>query len=260
MKTEILFEDQEVLVVYKPAGIATQVAGLMQADVVSELKNYLMLTNKNNADNKQKERREPYLGLVHRLDQPVEGVLVFAKTPRAAAALSRQITDRTLKKEYLAAVLLEDEREVREINKLPSEKITLTDYLVKDGKANISKIGKQSDKNAKKAVLSYQIVKTEKANKKNEQNGTDAEVIAILKIRLETGRHHQIRVQLANANMPLLGDLKYGSEKSQNLSKELGIKDVSLCAHRLSFYHPKTGKKEEFTVSPQKPVLRDFAG
>lgn len=249
MRTEIIYEDSEILVVYKPAGIATQAAGLMQADVVSELKNYLMLTNDPNNKEKTKAENhvnnysgEPYLGLIHRLDQPVEGVLVFAKTPQAAAALSRQVTERTLKKEYLAVVLLEDEKQT-------TEKITLTDYLIKNGRTNMSEVGKASDQNAKKAVLSYEFVTINTTNK-----------TALLKIYLETGRHHQIRVQLANAGMPLLGDFKYGSEASQNFSKELGIKDVALCACKLTFKHPKTGKTEEFTVLPKKPVLRDFAG
>ena len=258
MKTEILFEDREILVVYKPMGIATQAAGSTQADVVSELKNYLASGDQTGSH--RGEKRAPYLGVIHRLDQPVEGILVFAKTPQAAAVLSRQVTDRSLKKEYLAAVLLEDEKTVEGKTELPSEKKVLTDYLIKDGRTNISVVGKQSDHNAKKAVLSYQIQKIEKTKSRSNESEAAINAIALLKIELETGRHHQIRVQLANAGMPLLGDLKYGSQLSKSLSQELGIRDVALCAHRLLFLHPKTGKKEEFTVLPQKPVLRDLTG
>lgn len=248
MRTEILYEDSDILVVYKPAGIATQAAGLMQADVVSELKNYLAQSNQ------KTETREPYLGLIHRLDQPVEGLLVFAKTPRAAAALSRQITERTLKKEYLAVVLMEngkrsEQNPVSGGTKTLHEKMTLTDYLVKDGKTNMSKVGKAADPKAKKAILSYEFVKMDESN-----------ATALLKICLDTGRHHQIRVQMANAGMPLLGDFKYGTEASQNLSKKLGVKDVALCAHKIILKHPKTGKTEEFTVLPKKQILRDLAG
>ena len=89
-----------------------------------------------------------------------------------------------------------------------------------------------------------------------QKSGT--EKIALLKIALETGRHHQIRAQLANANFPLLGDLKYGSKESQRLSDLLGIKEVALCARRLVFKHPKTGKIMEFCVSPQKESLQNL--
>lgn len=225
MKTKIIYEDKHILVVYKPAGIAVQSAKPMEMDVVFELKNYL---------------KGAYVGLVHRLDQPVEGILVFAKTPSAAAALSRQTKDGTMEKEYLAAVLAAEGMEER------AEKVVLTDYLLKDGKTNTSRVVEASVKNAKKAVLSYEVQKS------------STEKIALLKIRLETGRHHQIRVQLANVNLPLLGDLKYGSEESRSLSDRLGIKEVALCACRLVFKHPKTGKNMEFCISPQKESLQNL--
>lgn len=244
MKAKIIFEDKHILVVYKPAGIAVQAAGAAEMDLVSELKNYL---------------NSPYVGLIHRLDQPVEGVLVFAKTAPMAAALSKQASDGTMKKEYLAAVLSEGEMQ---------KSATLTDYLLKDGKANISKVTEASVKNAKKAVLSYEVQKMvpfkEIMAKYGLQNPTDTktvqewetERIALLKIQLKTGRHHQIRVQLSNAGLPLLGDLKYGSEKSGQLGGMLGVRDVALCACRLCFIHPKTGKTMEFCVSPEKEILQ----
>ncbi len=228
MKTKIIYEDKHILVVYKPAGIAVQAARSMEMDVVSELKNYL---------------KSSYVGLVHRLDQPVEGILVFAKTSPAAAALSKQTADGTMEKEYLAAVLAAKE--------VP-EKAVLTNYLLKDGKTNTSRVVEASVKNAKKAVLSYEMQKLVSAQE------SETEKIALLKIRLETGRHHQIRVQLANANLPLLGDLKYGSEESKKLSGQLEIKDVALCACRLDFKHPKTGKIMEFSISPQKEILQNL--
>lgn len=236
MKTEILFEDEEILVVYKPAGIATQAAGFMQIDVFSELKNYLAMTSR--------EKREPYLGIIHRLDQPVEGVLVFAKTPAAAAGLSKQIAQRMLKKEYLAAVYLMDTVKVEE-----GKEITLTDYLVKDGKTNTSGVTTALDKDGKKAVLKYEIVHLKEVNTTR---------IALLKIRLETGRHHQIRVQCAHVGMPLLGDQKYGSKESQEYSQNQNVKDVALCAHKLTFKHPKTGKKMEFSAEPRKQAIQAF--
>ena len=119
-----------------------------------------------------------------------------------------------------------------------------------------------------KAVLSYEVQKMISLDtiKGGLQSSTETGIlpkpktdkIALLKIRLETGRHHQIRVQLANANLPLLGDLKYGTKQSGKLSSLLGIKDVALCARRLSFKHPKTGKIMEFCVSPQKEILQNL--
>ena len=244
MKTKIIYEDKHILVVYKPAGIAVQAARSMEMDVVSELKNYL---------------KSSYVGLVHRLDQPVEGILVFAKTSPAAAALSKQNAEGTMEKEYLAGVLAAGEIQT---------KATLTDYLLKDAKTNASKVVEASVKNAKKAVLSYEVQKMISLDtiKGGLQSSTETGIlpkpktdkIALLKIRLETGRHHQIRVQLANANLPLLGDLKYGTEQSGKLSSLLGLKDVALCARRLSFKHPKTGKIMEFCVSPQKEILQNL--
>lgn len=246
MKTKIIYEDKHILVVYKPAGIAVQAARSMEMDVVSELKNYL---------------KSSYVGLVHRLDQPVEGILVFAKTSPAAAALSKQNAEGTMEKEYLAGVLAAGEIQT---------KATLTDYLLKDGKTNASKVVEASVKNAKKAVLTYEVqkvisletIKTKSGLQNLTETGIlpepETDKIAFLKIRLETGRHHQIRVQLANANLPLLGDLKYGTEESQKLSSLLGIKDVALCARKLSFKHLKTGKTMEFSVSPQKEILQNL--
>ena len=237
MRTEILYEDQDILVVYKPAGIATQAAGFMQADVFSELKNYLSMASK--------ERKEPYLGIIHRLDQPVEGVLVFAKNPASAAALSKQIAQRMLKKEYLAAVYVSQEANNTEMGKI----VTLTDYLLKDGKTNMSRVVSASEKDAKKAMLSYEILSVkESADEK----------LALLSIQLETGRHHQIRVQCAHAGMPLLGDQKYGSKESQEYSQNQNVKDVALCAHKLTFKHPKTGKKMEFSAEPRKQAIQAF--
>lgn len=232
MKTKIIYEDKHILVVYKPAGIAVQAAKSMEMDVVSELKNYL---------------KSSYVGLVHRLDQPVEGILVFAKTSSAAAALSKQTAAGTMEKEYLAAVFVAEEIQ---------EKAVLTDYLLKDGKTNTSKVTEVSVKNSKKAVLSYEVKKIVPLEEILPEPETKR--IALLKIQLKTGRHHQIRVQLANANLPLLGDLKYGSEESKKMSALLKVGDVALCAHKLIFKHPKTGKTMEFSVSPKKEILQNL--
>lgn len=248
MQTQILYEDNDILVCYKPAGIATQTGGFAKMDVVSELKNYLVKEGK----------KEPYLGLIQRLDQPVEGVLVFGKNSKATAALNQQVTDKTMKKQYLAAVFIEDisdsdnsfwkEKESHPVG----EQITLTDYLQKDSKTNLSKVvstnNKEAVKAAKKAELTYTILKKEKINQG---------YILYVKIDLHTGRHHQIRVQLSHVGMPLLGDLKYGTDLSKQVSQKLFVPDVALCAQTIQFRHPSSKKPLSFTIKPQKTILQN---
>lgn len=245
MQTEILFEDKDILVCCKPAGIATQTAGFAAMDVVSELKNYLSA----------KGQADPFVGVIQRLDQPVEGVLVFGKNKKATAALNKQLTHNEIKKEYLAAVFVKTEDKPtdsfwkeKDVYPLHS-KTVLTDYLVKDARTNTSYVVENptSSADAKKAELTYTILQKEKV-----EGGT----ILYVRIFLYTGRHHQIRVQFAHADMPLLGDRKYGTEASQELSDALSVRDVALCAQTLRFKHPVTGKKQEFSVKPHKPVLQ----
>lgn len=218
----ILFEDQDIIVCHKPAGIATQTARVGQADMVSELANYLKAACPNC-------KKPLYVGVIYRLDQPVEGILVFAKNREAAANLSRQAAGDSMTKEYLAAVYKESVPRAGE----------LTDYLLKDGRTNVSRVVPSEVKGAKEARLSYEILS-------EEPSGT-----ALVKIRLYTGRHHQIRVQMANAGMPLLGDRKYAGEAAAAVSLQLGIRELALCAYRLSFTHPKTGKRMQFEIRPE---------
>lgn len=223
MKSErILFEDSDVIVCHKPSGIATQTARVGQADMVSEISNYLKT---NHPDLKT----PPYVGVVHRLDQPVEGILVFAKNRASAAELSRQAAGDGMKKEYLAVVCGENLPQAGE----------LTDYLLKDGKTNTSRVVPSEVKDAKEARLSYEVLS-------EGQSGT-----ALVRVRLYTGRHHQIRVQMANAGMPLLGDRKYAGEAAAALFLQLGVREVGLCAYRLGFTHPKTGERMQFEIEPE---------
>ena len=201
----ILFEDQEILVCHKPSGVPAQTNRIRTPDLVSILKNHL-----------RKESRSPYLALIHRLDQPVEGLMVFAKTPRSA-------------KYYLAVAV-----------GVPSEaEADLTDYLVKDARSNTSHICSKDTPQAKIAKLHYKVLAA----------GTtaDGSSCSLLKIHLDTGRHHQIRVQMAHMGHPLIGDRKY------NLTGTSSPK-LLLCAFRLSFRHPVTGKKMEFIL----PVPEEY--
>lgn len=240
MQTQIVYEDEAVLVIRKPAGLATESAGIGQKDVVSELKNYVA---------KKNPGKMPYLGIVHRLDQPVEGLLVFAKTKKAAENLTAQLGKGTLKKEYLAVVC----------GKVPENTGRLVDYLAKEkGMAVVKNAAdaktekdvdaqaeKAADPQAKKAVLTY----TKKA---------ETEKFTLLAVQIETGRFHQIRAQLSNAGFPILGDEKYGSEESKELSREKKIRFTALCAASLSFRHPVTGKFMAFTQAPQNPAFADL--
>lgn len=248
MQTQIVYEDEAVLVIRKPAGLATESAGIGRKDVVSELKNYVA---------KKNPGKMPYLGIVHRLDQPVEGLLVFAKTKKAAENLTAQLGKGMLKKEYLAVVC----------GKVPENTGRLVDYLIKvngmavvkdaadaqiKDAANVqvkdaadAQVKQAADPQAKKAVLTY----TKKA---------ETEKFTLLAVQIETGRFHQIRAQLSHAGFPILGDEKYGSEESKELSREKKIRFTALCAASLSFRHPVTGKTMAFTQTPQNPAFADF--
>lgn len=239
MKTKILYEDRDIIVCHKPVGIAVQSAGIGSMDMVSELKRYL---------------NQPYLGIVHRLDQPVEGIIVFAKTSKAAAELSKQTavsipilregqkvtpgqtvcaeqvqkaSEKIMKKIYHAKVY----------GHLPGKSGELQDYLVKDPKTNTSHVVSMSDgaESPKWSYLTYKVLER--------QDETD-----LLEIRLFTGRHHQIRVQFSHAGYPLVGDAKYASEKSAEYNQKNNIKAVLLKAVQLEFTHPASGRRMTFSI------------
>ncbi|MDO5346471.1 MAG: RluA family pseudouridine synthase [Lachnospiraceae bacterium] len=233
----ILYEDQQILVCYKEAGLPVQSARIGTKDLVSILKNYLW--------EQGGESKEPYLGVIHRLDQPVEGILVFAKNPGAAGKLSAQVNNGTMKKIYRAVI--------HRAHKDIPEEGHLTDYLLKDGKTNSSRVVPRETRGAKRAELDYRIVHQRDGEDKAlqpqdvlRQSGAPE----LVQIHLLTGRHHQIRVQMANAGMPLYGDRKYGEMDSEG--------SLALCAVSLQFLHPKTGKKMEFSCEPQGEYFKRF--
>lgn len=251
MKSRILYEDSSIIVVHKPAGIATQTARVGQRDMVSEITNYLaesMISGKSVLDDKLSGKQgvysRPYVGLIHRLDQPVEGILVFAKDKQSAAALSKQVADDKMEKCYYAVVCGQDFADRGE----------LADYLLKDGKTNTSHIVPKEVKGAKAARLRYKILNRKTVDV---SDGTRRQ-IALAEIQLQTGRHHQIRVQMRGAGMSLLGDYKYADESTARLSESLRIKDIALCAYKLGFDHPKSGKKMQFQIEPEGKVFHMF--
>ena len=216
IEENILYEDKEILVCRKTAGMPVQAAKIGTMDMESALKNYLV---------KKTPGKIPYLGVVHRLDQPVEGILVFAKTSEAAGNLSKQMMAGGAGKYYLAVTE----------GKAKNSEGTLTDYLKKNGKANMSQVVSANTPGAKKAILHYKVLDQQEINGKSR---------TLLKIRLETGRHHQIRVQMSGMGCPILGDVKYGGEE-----KARG--QIALCASSLTFVHPKTKKQMQFEIQPQ---------
>ena len=215
---KILYEDDMILVCVKPCGVPVQTKSIRTPDMESLLKSYL---------------RTPFLGIIHRLDQPVEGLLVFAKTPQAAAAMNRQLTSDSFGKHYLAVIC--------GVPDLPAG--TLSSYLVKDGRTNTSRVCSPKTTGAKHAELSYKTLQT-----------LDASTLALVQIQLKTGRHHQIRVQFADAGIPLWGDNKYNPDFQSTAS----YAPVALCAYRLCFSHPKTGKALEFEIKPSGEGFNPF--
>lgn len=247
MKSRILYEDNNIIVVHKPAGIATQTARVGQRDMVSEVKGYLACKEQKTASTQAKRNglQTPYVGLIHRLDQPVEGILVFAKDKQSAAALSKQIVDDRMEKYYYAVVCGQD---------FP-DKGELADYLIKDGKTNTSRIVPKEVKDAKLAKLSYEILSRQPAGM---PDGGEKQ-IALVKIHLQTGRHHQIRVQMRGAGMSLLGDYKYADEGVVGLSERMKIKEIALCAYRLEFEHPGARRKMQFQITPEGKSFSVFS-
>lgn len=220
MNLHILHEDEHIIVCYKPSGIPTQTSKSGEQDMVSILKNYLY--------KKKVEKKEPYIAVIHRLDQPVEGLLIFAKTAFAAKELNKGLQGAGFGKYYKAVLWGVPEK----------ASDTLEDYLVKDGRTNTSHVSDKNEKDAKKAILYYEILKTKEY---------DGKILSLVQIKLDTGRHHQIRVQMANMGCPIWGDAKYNTVAMQDRR----FRQIALCAYKLEFVHPKTKRKMEFEIEPE---------
>jgi len=210
LKIEVIFEDNHLLAVVKPQGIPIQKDNSEKEDLQTILKEYVK--------NKYGKPGEAYLGIVHRLDQPVGGVMVFAKTSKAAARLSEQIRKNEWRKEYLTVV-----------EGVPRSKNGyFEDYLLKENETNTVKVVKKEVKGAKLAKLSYELV--ERSEKR-----------ALLRIMLETGRSHQIRVQLSSRGFPIVNDQKYSNSR---YAKTRG--NIALWAASLTIIHPVKGDEMIF--------------
>lgn len=228
MQLNLIYEDNDILVCFKPAGIATQTAKISGQDMVSVIKNYLA---------KKENTKNPYVGVIHRLDQPVSGLLVFAKNQKAAGVLSMQIQDGNANKDYIALCS----------GILDVKSQELTHYIRKDSETKLAKVldektflkmqeeNKEEGSSYKRAILTYEVEK-------------EIQDSSIIKVHLRTGRFHQIRAQFSQIGHPLLGDAKYGSMISRELSMKKRINKIALCANHLTLKHPVMGKEMEFIL------------
>ncbi len=210
----ILYEDNHIIVVLKPQMVACCPDESGDSNLFDEVKEYIRLTY-----NKQ---GNVYLGLIHRLDRPTGGVMVFAKTSKAAARLSEQMRTGGFEKKYYAVLCGAPSR----------QSATLENYLRKNSVNNTVYVCTESEEGAKYAALTYDI--------KSKQSG-----LSLAEITLHTGRTHQIRVQTAAINCPVYGDMRYGGEKA--------VKGrLALWAYSLRFTHPTTGESLKFMIEPPK--------
>ena len=209
-KLNVLYEDNHVIVVEKPINVLSQGDATGDLDLLNMVKNYVKI--------KYNKPGNVYIGLIHRLDRVVGGVMFFARSSKAAARLTKQVQSRKIQKTYLAVIN----------GKMDKEQGTLSDKILKlpDGNSVISCEGKDS-------LLEYEVLEY---NKKEDKS--------LVRINLKTGRHHQIRVQFASRNHALCGDQRYG--------KVLDNTQIALFAYRLSFEHPINHETLEFEIKPPK--------
>lgn len=215
MDLKVLYEDNHIIVVEKKPNIPSQADKTNDVDMLTIVKQYIK--------EKYNKPGEVYLGLIHRLDRPVGGVMVFARTSKAAARLSEEVRNKVFKKKYLTIV----------DGKLEDKSGTLEDYLLKNERNNLSKVVEQGTKNAKYAKLDYEVILY---NKEID--------LSVLKIDLHTGRHHQIRVQLSSRGHSIYGDQKYGTRGRG--------KQIALWAYSLTIVHPITKEEMTFECLPEK--------
>ena len=212
----ILYEDNHIIVVEKPINIPVQEDDSKDKDLLTMIKEYIKV--------KYNKPGNVYVGLVHRLDRPVGGIMVFAKTSKAASRHSEQMRVKDIKKKYYAVV-----------EGIVKDSDTLIDYLSKNTKTNTVYV----DKNGKEAVLSYKRVKM-------------INNLSLVDIELKTGRNHQIRVQFSSRNTPLWGDQRY------NKNAKVG-EQIALYSYYLSFIHPTTKEVMEFSLNlPNREPFKLF--
>ena len=227
---KVLYEDKDIIVVVKPAGVESQAAKKFAPDMLSEIRKHMVI-NKLCTPGK-----EPYVAVIHRLDKPVSGVMVYAKSKKAAAVLSEQVQNHKMEKFYEAVVC------GKPVNHVDN----FVDYLKKTVDGNYSQVVDKGEKDAKRAELSYEWKHTVE---------TPEGLLSLVRIHLKTGRHHQIRVQFSSHGLPLYGDGRYNPAFAGG-----GRVPLALCAVSLAFSHPITGKWMEFSMEPSGSAFDKFKG
>ncbi len=210
---KVIYEDNHLLVVEKPVNILSQGDNTNDKDMVNLLKDYVKV--------KYNKPGNVFIGLVHRLDRPVGGVMVFAKTSKAASRLSEQVRNKSFKKTYRAVLN----------GNMKKDNDTLNDYLYKNKKTNMVSVVRKDHKESKNAQLSYETL-----DKKDK--------FSMVEVDLKTGRPHQIRVQFASRRHPLFGDQRYG----QDINKKGD--QIALWSYKIEINHPTTKEKMEFICEP----------
>lgn len=219
-KLNVLYEDNHIIVVEKIINVPVQEDSSRDLDMLTIVKDYIK--------EKYNKKGNVYLGLIHRLDRPVGGIMVFARTSKAASRLSEDVRLNKVHKTYLTIVH----------GKLDNNKGRLVDKLTKNTKINTSYI---DNKNGRESILEYEVLRHDKK-----------EDLSLLKINLITGRHHQIRVQMSNINHPIYGDQRYGVQDK---------KQIALYAYKLEFIHPVKKELMVFKCFPDEKgvwnILKD---
>ncbi|MEG1311372.1 MAG: RluA family pseudouridine synthase [Romboutsia sp.] len=218
---KVIYEDNHLLVVEKPVNILSQGDDTNDQDMVNLLKQHIK--------EKYNKPGNVYIGLIHRLDRPVGGAMVFAKTSKAASRLSEQVRNKTFKKTYRAVIH----------GTMDKMEDNLNDYLYKNKKTNMVTVVNKNHKEAKNAELSYETL--------GKKNG-----LSLVEVDLKTGRSHQIRVQFASRKHPLFGDQRYG----QDINK-VG-QQISLWSYKIEIEHPTTKEKMEFVCEPPQEYPWDL--
>ncbi len=216
-KLTVLYEDNQIVVVIKPHNVPTQADESKDEDLLTMVKSYVK--------EKYNKVGDAFIGLVHRLDRPTGGIMVFARNSKSAKRLSEQFQTHSVEKTYYAVT--------NGVVKIKTQK--LVNYLKKDEKENIVKIVPMSENGAKKAELVYNYL---------EDNGNQS----LLEVKILTGRSHQIRLQLANIGHSLVGDVKYGKERGRT-------SNLGLWAGKLAFNHPTTKERMVFIACPNQDVM-----
>ena len=213
----VVYEDNHIIVVVKPQNVPTQEDESKDKDLLTMVKEYIKV--------KENKPGNVYIGLVHRLDRPTGGIMVFAKTSKSASRLTQEMHTGDFKKRYLAVV----------VGKPREKRAKLVNYLLKNARTNTVQVVPELTTNAKRAELDYVVL-------------DDNEKVSLVEVNLATGRSHQIRVQLKNIGCPIYGDVKYGGDK---LAKG---HNLALWAYELKFVHPTTKENMTFKCYPPEDI------